>query len=83
MFLGIPLGNVLGPLVDKVGKEALNFQISMTIYSLAAFVLMFVGIGFILIFPLILVDVISVIIAAIKTSNGGEYQYPITIRFLK
>jgi len=45
-FLGIPLGNILGPLViwlvkkdedpfaDACGKESLNFQISVTIYGL-------------------------------------------------
>ncbi|HLV01344.1 MAG TPA: DUF4870 domain-containing protein [Acidobacteriota bacterium] len=46
VFFGIPLGNILGPLVfwlikrneysfvDDQGKEALNFQLSMTIYLL-------------------------------------------------
>ncbi|MBU1120234.1 DUF4870 domain-containing protein, partial [Patescibacteria group bacterium] len=45
-FIGIPFGNVLGPLiiwlvkknemplVEVNGKEALNFQISMSIYTL-------------------------------------------------
>ncbi|HCF49412.1 MAG TPA: DUF4870 domain-containing protein [Syntrophomonas sp.] len=44
-FTGLPLGNVLGPLivwllrrdqyplVDEQGKESLNFQISMSIYA--------------------------------------------------
>ena len=45
-FVGVPLGNVLGPLavwllgrnespfVDEHGREALNFHISLVIYSL-------------------------------------------------
>lgn len=94
-FIGIPLGNVIGPLiiwlvkksemplVDQEGKAALNFQISMTIYSVVAFILCFVGIGLILIFPIILVNVVLVIIAAIKTSNGEKFQYPCTISLIK
>jgi uncharacterized Tic20 family protein len=57
MFIGIPLGNILGPLliwlikrkeyafVDDQGKAALNFQISMLIYVLAI-----VGIGILVLF---------------------------------
>ncbi|MCK5259942.1 MAG: DUF4870 domain-containing protein [Candidatus Omnitrophica bacterium] len=94
-FIGIPFGNIIGPLViwlikknemplvDQEGKAALNFQISMTIYTLVAFVLCFVAVGFLLIFPLILANVILVIIAAIKTSNGEKFQYPCTICFIK
>ena len=94
-FLGIPFGNVLGPLVlwlikksdmplvDAEGKAAINFQISMTIYTLVAVVLCFIAIGFLLIFPVILFNIIVVIIATVKTSNGEKFQYPCTIHFLK
>ncbi|MBN1322470.1 MAG: DUF4870 domain-containing protein [Methanotrichaceae archaeon] len=59
-FLGVPLGNVLGPLVvwlfrrndhpyvDSQGKEALNFQISFTVYIMASILLMgMLGLSFI------------------------------------
>ncbi len=94
-FIGIPFGNILGPLViwlikksemplvDEEGKSAVNFQISMTIYTLIAFVLCFVVIGFLLIFPVILFNIILVIIASVKTSNGEKFQYPCTIHFIK
>ncbi len=94
-FVGIPFGNILGPLViwlikksemplvEEEGKSALNFQISMTIYSVVAFILCFVAIGFLLIFPVILFNVVLVIIASIKTSNGEKFQYPCTIHFIK
>lgn len=94
-LVGIPFGNILGPLtlwlikkdelsvVDVEGKEALNFQISMTIYSMAAFLLCFVFIGFLLIFPLIIANLVLIIVAAVKASNGESYQYPLTIRFIK
>lgn len=94
-FLGIPFGNILGPfiiwiikknempLVDREGKESINFQLSMTIYLLLSALLCFVFIGFLLLFPLIVINVVLVIIASIKISNGEAYQYPLTIRFLK
>jgi len=94
-FVGVPFGNVLGPLViwlikknemplvDAEGKEAVNFQISMTIYTIIAFILCFIAIGFLLIVPVILFNVILVIIASVKTSNGEKFQYPCTIHFIK
>jgi len=95
LVVWVPCANILGPLViwlikkndiplvDKAGKEALNFQLSMTIYIVISFMLMFVGIGFLLIVPLALANLILVIIASVKVNNGEEFQYPITIRFLK
>lgn len=94
-FLGIPFGNVLGPLivwqvkknqipsVEKHGKEALNFQISICIYGLVASILIFILIGFPLLIGLILADVVLTIIAGVKVNNGEDYQYPFTIRFIK
>lgn len=94
-FLGIPFGHLLGPLVvwlikkneypfvDEQGKESLNFQISVTIYSLPLFILIFVLVGIPLLIALFVVDVILVIVAAVKASNGESYRYPLTIRFIK
>jgi uncharacterized Tic20 family protein len=81
-------------LVDEQGKESLNFQISMSIYALVGLILsglLFVTILFIPLSVLTLLllgilggaDVVLVIIAAVNTSNGQHYQYPLTIRFLK
>lgn len=94
-FMGVPFGNLLAPLiiwlvmkkeypfVDEQGKEALNFQITMTFYAIGCALLMLVLIGFILIFVLIAVDVILVIIAGIKANNGESYRYPFTLRLIK
>lgn len=94
-LLIIPFGHLLGPLIvwlikknehpfiDQQGKEALNFQISMTIYSIPAFMLVFVLIGFFLLALLAILDVVLVVIASVKTSNGESYRYPFTIRFIK
>lgn len=91
----IPLGNIIGPLVvwilrrnafayvDQQGKEAVNFQISMTIYALIAAVLVVFIIGLPLLFLIMAVDIVLVIVAAINVSQGKNYRYPITIRLIR
>jgi uncharacterized Tic20 family protein len=78
------------PEVDDQGKESLNFQISMLIYTallgVVVFVLAFVLIGLLLLplFGLLyLLDIVFVIVASIKASEGKLYRYPITIRLIK
>jgi uncharacterized Tic20 family protein len=71
------------PEIDATGKEVLNFQISFTIYSLIAGGLCFVLIGFLILPIVLIVWLVSIIIAAVKTSNGENYRYPFTIRLLK
>ena len=95
-FIGIPFGNLLGPLivwlvkradmplVDQHGKESLNFQITVTIAMLISGILCFVLIGFVLIPIVYLGALILTIMAAVKVSNGDiAYKYPLTIRLLK
>ena len=94
-FIGIPFGHILGPLVvwlikkdefpfvEEQGKEALNFQISMTIYGIVAFILCFVLIGFPLLIAIGILDLILVIVAAVRASSGQAYRYPLTIRFIR
>ena len=93
-FIGIPLGNVIGPLVvwlikkDEIpsvnqhGREALNFQISMTIYTIIAAFSFFIAIGIILFPAILLTNLILLIIAAVKANKGEFYRYPLTIRFI-
>jgi len=69
------------PFVDAQGKKSLNFQISMTIYGVVAFLLCFILIGLFLLPALAIVDIICVIIASVKTSNGEEFNYPLSIKF--
>lgn len=91
----MPLGNVIGPLViwlvkknessliNDEGKESLNFQISWAIYFLVSLILTFVFIGFILLGALLIFNLVMIIMAAIKVSNGEKFSYPLTIRFIK
>ena len=95
VYIGIPIGNILAPLViwlvkkeespfiDRQGKEALNFQISFSIYGLIAWILCFILIGFLLFAIIIPLHIIFTIIAAVKANDGKNYQYPLCFRFLK
>lgn len=71
------------PLVEKEGKEALNFQISMAIYGAVAFILCFIVIGMALLPLIALANLILVIMASVKVSNGETFTYPCTIRLIK
>lgn len=92
----IPFGNVIGPLilwlikkdtmplVDQHGKEAVNFQITVTIAMLISFVLMFVLIGIVLVFAVGIGALILTIMATVKVSNGEfDYRYPFALRLIK
>lgn len=91
----IPLGSVLGPLIvwlmkrdefafaNECGKSCLNFKISVMLYAFVCMLLMFVGVGFILIGALALFDIVCTILAIIRATEGKVYQYPMSIKFLK
>jgi len=93
-LLGVPLGSIIGPLViwlikkdesefvDQCGKNALNFQISMTIYLAVSAVLTLIFIGFVLLLVLGIVWLIGVIQASIAANEGRQHVYPLTITFL-
>ena len=93
-YLGIPFGNIAGPLivwlvkraedpaVDAHGKEALNFQISWTIYAMVSGLLMFVVVGFVLLPVVYVSGLVLTIIGALKASKGEPYRYPLTIRLV-
>jgi len=71
------------PYVAEQAKEALNFQITVFLLALLCAVLMFVLIGFVLLWALGLADLILVIIAAIQASDGKAYRYPCSLRLVK
>ena len=71
------------PFIDNQGKEALNFQITVAIAMLVAWLLCFACIGFVLVPAVWIVDLVFCIIASVKANNGVAYRYPLTIRFIK
>lgn len=72
--------------VERHAKEALNFQLSLMIYGLVAFALVFTIIGILVAIPMVIgiliLGLIWPIVAAIKTSDGRDYRYPLTMRLI-
>jgi len=93
------IGSIIGPLVvwqikkdefgfvDEQGKEAVNFQISILLYLLVSAILWvplsFVCIGAVIPVAISIVDLIFLLIAAVKANDGEHYRYPLSIRFIK
>lgn len=96
-------GNIIGPWViwllrrnddpfaEHHAREAINFNISITIYmvasAIAGLILLLVVIGILvllLVLPaLFLIWLILTIVASTRASAGEYYQYPITIRLVR
>lgn len=94
-MLVFPLGNVIGPLivwllkkdemplVDREGKESLNFQITISLIALVAGLLTFILIGLPLLVLIGLVNLVFIILASLEASNGRPYTYPFNLRLIK
>lgn len=68
--------------VRRQAVESLNFQLSILIYAIVSFVLLFVVIGFVLL-PLVgLFWLVFTIVGSVKAARGEEYRYPATIRLV-
>lgn len=91
MFLGIP--SLIGPLVvwlakkddpyvEAQAKEALNFNISMLIYAIAAGISILLLVGIIALPAVFIAWFVLVIVAAVRSADGEEYRYPFTIRLI-
>jgi uncharacterized protein len=71
------------PFVAEQAKESLNFQITVFLLALACAALVFILVGFVLLWILGLVNLILVIIAAVSVSDGKPYRYPFCLRLVK
>ncbi len=71
------------PWLTEEGKEALNFQITVTIGYIVSTVLIVVLIGAALALAVWLFNLIFCIMAAVQTSQGKQYRYPLTLRLIK
>ncbi|MFV0416066.1 MAG: DUF4870 domain-containing protein [Chthoniobacterales bacterium] len=93
--LGVPtLGNLIGPLViwllkrqesprlDQVGKDTLNFQISMTIYGIISTILCAVLIGIPMLLIVFCVWLYGTIRGSMRVSEGHAPDYPFSIKFM-
>ncbi len=94
-FFIIPFGNIFGPLsiwaikrehssfIDLHGKEAINFQISVTIYAIVAGFLFIFLIGIPMLLLVLFLAFVFPIIAAVRALDGEYFYYPMTITFIK
>lgn len=94
MLLGIPFANILGPFaiwlfmkedsdwVEEQARESMNFQISMTIYTVVAAFTILLLVGLLLVPLLILANLTLVIIASVKASDRESYSYPANLRLI-
>lgn len=89
----VPFGNIIGPLivwqlkkdmpfvVDQ-GKEAVNFQITVTIAVAVCFLLMLIFIGVLLLPVVGIAALVLTIIAGVKANSGERYRYPFALRLI-
>jgi uncharacterized Tic20 family protein len=94
-FLVPLVGNILVPLfiwmakkdeipfVDHHGKEAVNFQITVSICAIVSMILSLVVIGIFLMIAVGIAALILLILAAVAASRGELYRYPVSIRLVK
>ena len=78
--------------IDDHAREALNFQITLIIYSVTLPLIAGIigavtcGIGFILMVPAVvgpyILGLIGMIMAAMAANRGEYYRYPMTFRFI-
>lgn len=90
----IPMGNVVGPLVIWLvkresspyvaahAKEALNFNISITLYSAFATLLLFIYIGALFLIVIFGFWLISLVLAALRAREDKPYRYRLIFRFV-
>ncbi len=64
-------------------KEALNFHLTVFIYAIGCWLLLFVLVGLVLLPLLGLTAVVLAILAAVKSANGERYRYPFILRLIK
>jgi uncharacterized Tic20 family protein len=79
-----------GAKTNVEGKEALNFQITVTIVQIVLYILgtllaiVFIGFLFYLLaFVVWVATVIFSILGGVKVNAGGSYRYPVSIRLIK
>jgi uncharacterized Tic20 family protein len=89
-----PLGHIAAPLliwllkgpsspfIEEHAREALNFQISVTLYAIASGLLVFVLVGALVLPVLILFDAVCALLAATHARRGERYPYPLSIRLI-
>lgn len=78
--------------INKHGKSAINFQLSVILYSIICFLGLTISTAFLNVFAVIIVFagvpayfayLLVIVNAAVKANEGKAYHYPLTINFMK
>ncbi len=85
LSVGIPISIMLvseDPVVKENAKEAINFHFNVWLYGIIFGILVLVGIGFILLGILFIVQWVMPIIAIVKSLNDPDqpFHYPFIFR---
>lgn len=72
-----------GAFVEDQAKEALNFQITLAIAYIVGAITAIIIVGVFILLAAAICAVVFGIIAAVKSSQGQLYRYPVCIRFIK
>lgn len=67
--------------VNRHGKNIANFMLSMLIYIVISLILCLLLIGIPMLVALGIIEIVFIIIAAIKANNGEYWRYPLSIQF--
>lgn len=71
------------PFIDDHGKEAVNFQISLLIYSVIGGLLVpFCFVGVPVLIATYVLGIAGMIMAALAANRGEYFRYPATIRLI-
>lgn len=70
------------PFIALHATEALNFNLSVLLYTVVGVILAFLLIGIPILILIGVAWLVLTIVAAVKAANGEEYRYPLTIRFI-
>lgn len=69
--------------MDANGKNIVNFQISMIVYSLICIpLILLLGLGFIGLIVIAIIAIVFPVVNAIKASNGEIPIYPLSFKFV-
>lgn len=68
--------------IGEQAREALNFQITILIACVVAWVLVFILIGLALLPLIYLANLVLCIVAAVGVSRGESYRYPFALRLI-
>ena len=90
-----PFGHIFAPLaiwmlkrnqvtgVEKAGRESLNFQLTITLFTLVAVMLSALFIGFILLLVIVAFHFSMTLRASLRAQRGFDFTYPLNIRIIK